>query len=223
MARICNVIFDWSGTLIDDLIAVWRSTNFTLENVGHSAMSLEEFRAEFSLPFEEFYARITPGISLEELEEWYKESFEEEQKHIKALPHALDFFNFCKKQKLKTFLLSTIHPDHYRAQSEQVQFDFDCTYLRVMDKRTRIKSILSENNLKLQETVFIGDMQHDVETAHAGGIHSCAVLTGYNTLSQLQKSRPELIVEHLGKLKSILIQNSLEWPTRLSLGKIDPS
>jgi ADP-ribose pyrophosphatase YjhB (NUDIX family) len=56
-------------------------------------------------------------------------------------------------------------------------------------------------------------MRHDIDAARAGGIHSCAVLTGYNTLSQLQESRPELIVEHLGELKSILIQNRLEWPT----------
>ena len=217
-----NIIFDWSGTLVDDLSAVWRSTNFTLKNAGRLPMSLEEFRTEFSLPFDEFYKRVTPKIRLEQLEEWYKESFEEEQKQIEPLPNALGFFEFCKTQQLKTFLLSTIHPDHYRAQSSWINFDFDRTYLRVMDKRKKIGSVLLENNLRSHETVFIGDMQHDVETAHVGGIHSCAVLTGYNTLSQLQKSRPELIVEHLGKLKSILIQNSLEWPTQLLLGKINP-
>ena len=218
-----NIIFDWSGTLVDDLSAVWRSTNYTLENADRPTMSLDEFRKEFYLPFNEFYERVTPGIPLAQLEEWYKESFEQEQKQIKPLPHALDFFDFCKNQQMRTFLLSTIHPDHYRTQSERVQFDFDCTYLRVMDKRTRIKGIISENNLKLQETVFIGDMRHDVDTAHVGGIHSCAVLTGYNTLSQLQKSRPELIVEHLNKLKFILTRHRLEWPTRLLLGKINPS
>ena len=120
---------------------------------------------------------------------------------------------------MRTFLLSTIHPDHYRVQSGRIHFDFDRTYLRVMDKRNKIDGVLSENNLEPQETGFIGDMRHDVDAAHAGGIHSCAVLSGYNTLSQLQESRPELIVEHLGELKSILIQNRLEWPTTIA-GKI---
>ena len=55
-------------------------------------------------------------------------------------------------------------------------------------------------------------MQHDVETAHAGGIHSCAVLTGYNTREQLQLAEPELIVEHLGELKLLLEESALEWP-----------
>ena len=83
-----NVIFDWSGTLVDDLEAVWRSTNYTLQRSGVPEMSLTEFRAEFSLPFDEFYARVTPGVSLEQLEIWYKERFIEEQQTVRALPHA---------------------------------------------------------------------------------------------------------------------------------------
>ena len=60
------------------------------------------------------------------------------------------------------------------------------------------------------ETLFIGDMQHDIETAKHGGLHSCAVLTGYNDLNQLRASAPDLIVEHLGELREILEANGLE-------------
>lgn len=207
-----NVLFDWSGTLVNDLPAVWRATNYTFTQSGRPEMSLEQFRAEFSLPFEEFYERVTPGVPLEQLEEWYKHSFADEQKSIKPLPHAREFFEFCKSNHLRTFLLSTIHPDHYREQSARIAFDFDHAYVRVMDKRARIVEILAEQNLRADETVFIGDMQHDVETAHAGGIHSCAVLTGYNTRDQLQLAEPELIVEHLGELKLLLEESSLKWP-----------
>ena len=65
MAPIRNVIFDWSGTLVNDLPAVWRATNYTLAKAGRPEMTLEEFRAEFSLPFDEFYDRVTPGVPLE--------------------------------------------------------------------------------------------------------------------------------------------------------------
>ncbi len=73
----------------------------------------------------------------------------------------------------------------------------------------KIHAILVENNLKPDETLFIGDMEHDIETAHHGGIHSCAVLTGYNTLDQLRAAKPDLIVEHLGELRRVLEQNGL--------------
>jgi phosphoglycolate phosphatase len=52
-------------------------------------------------------------------------------------------------------------------------------------------------------------MEHDIETARHGGVHSCAVLTGYNTLAQLRAAKPDLIVEHLGELRRVLEQNDL--------------
>ncbi|MBC8324874.1 MAG: HAD family hydrolase [Verrucomicrobia subdivision 3 bacterium] len=211
-----NVLFDWSGTLVNDLPAVWRATNYTFTQSGHPEMSLEEFRAEFSLPFDQFYERVTPGVPLEQLEQWYKHSFIDEQKTVEPLPHAQGFFDFCKANGLRTFLLSTIHPDHFREQSARIPFDFDHTYVRVMDKRARITEILTEQNLRVDETLFIGDMQHDVDAAHAGGIHSCAVLTGYNTREQLEQSEPELIVNHLGELKELFEQSGLEWPSRVA-------
>ena len=50
-------------------------------------------------------------------------------------------------------------------------------------------------------------MEHDIETARHGGVHSCAVLTGYNTLEQLREAKPDLIVEHLSELRGLLEQN----------------
>jgi phosphoglycolate phosphatase len=85
----------------------------------------------------------------------------------------------------------------------------DKPYLNVWDKREKIHEILEENSLAPDETLFIGDMQHDIETARHGGIHSCAVLTGYNTLEQLRVAEPDLIVEHLGELRGVLQQNDL--------------
>ena len=207
-----NILFDWSGTLVDDLRAVWRSTNYTFTQCGRPDMSLEQFRAEFSLPFDAFYDRVTPGVPLEQLEEWYKESFREEQKAITALPHAKAFLDFCRTQGIRTFLLSTIHPDHYRVQSAAIGFEFEREYVRVMDKRKKIANILAENNLDAAQTIFIGDMQHDIETAHAGGVHSCGVLTGYNTAEQLAAAMPEMIVAHLGELQNILAESNLQWP-----------
>ena len=207
-----NIIFDWSGTLVDDLTAVWTSTNFTIEKCGFPAISLDQFQAEFSLPFHSFYERTTPGVSMDLLEEWYKESFKEEQKNIRPLPYAREFFDYCKARNLKTLLLSSIHPDHYKVQSEVIRFNFDVEYVRVMDKRKNIFKILEENKLSAEETIFIGDMQHDVETAKLGGIGSCAVLTGYNKRKQLEEVMPDFIAENLEHLKKVLDHNSLMWP-----------
>ena len=206
-----NIIFDWSGTLVDDLPAVWKATNFVLSQARRPEITLEEFRAEFCLPFTKFYKRYVPHIPLPQLEVWFHGSFREAQDTVVELPHAREFLEFCRRQKMRTFLLSTVHPDHFKVQARVTGFGryLERPYLGVVDKTKMIHAILEENRLAPEETMFIGDMQHDIETAKHGGVHSCAVLTGYNELRQLRASEPDLIVEHLGELKEHLEKNGL--------------
>lgn len=206
-----NIIFDWSGTLVDDLPAVWKATNFVLARADRPEMSLEEFRAEFSLPFTNFYHRHTPHVPLPQLEDWFHSHYREIQDSVAELPYARDFLEFCRARRVRTFVLSTIHPDHFLIQSRVTGFAglLDRPYTGVLDKREKIHEILAENQLVPEETLFIGDMQHDIETARYGGIHSCAVLTGYNTLEQLREVKPDVIVEHLGELRHMLEQDDL--------------
>jgi phosphoglycolate phosphatase len=206
-----NIIFDWSGTLVDDLPAVWQATNYVLAQAGRPEMSLEQFRAEFCLPFTIFYDRHVPHVPLPQLEEWFHSRFRQVQDSVCELPHAREFLEFCRARKLRTFLLSTVHREHFAVQCAITGFDkyLDKPYVNVWDKREKIHEILEENQLAADETLFIGDMQHDIETARHGGIHSCAVLTGYNTLEQLRAAEPDVIVEHLRELRDILEQNEL--------------
>ena len=108
--------------------------------------------------------------------------------------------------------MSAIHPDYYAAQTAVNGFDqfMERAYLAVWDKRARIAQVLAENGLAPAETMFVGDMQHDMETARHGGVFSCGVLTGYNRLEQLRASQPDLIVEHLGELREILARRKFD-------------
>ena len=194
---------------MDDLPAVLQASNFVLTQAGRPEMSLEQFRAEFSLPFTNFYDRHTPHVPMAQLEEWFHHEFRRAQTSVIELPHARDFLEFCRAQKFRTFLLSTVHADHFKVQCRITGFDvfLDKPYTDVWDKRKKIHDILRENDLKPEETLFIGDMEHDIETARHGGVHSCAVLTGYNTLTQLRNAKPDLIVEHLSELRGLLEEN----------------
>jgi phosphoglycolate phosphatase-like HAD superfamily hydrolase/ADP-ribose pyrophosphatase YjhB (NUDIX family) len=206
-----NIIFDWSGTLVDDLPAVLEATNHVLKMAGRPVMTLEEFRASFCLPFMQFYDRHVPDISLTDLEQWFHSGFIRVQDSVCALPHAGRFLEFCRARQLRTFVLSTVRAEYYDAQARATGFGdyIQKAYLGVRDKRQRIDEILRDHRLHPEETLFVGDMEHDIETARHGGIHSCAVLTGYNTLDQLRRADPDLIVEHLGELQELLEQNEM--------------
>ena len=207
-----NIIFDWSGTLVDDLPAVLAATNFVFQQSGVEAITLETFRAEFCLPFKHFYDRFVPGVPIEKLERNFHEHFRGVQELITPLRHAREFLLFCRERKVRTFVLTTVHQEYFVPQSKSVGFEpfIDRAYMGVWDKRLKIAELLAENQLSPAESLFIGDMQHDIETAKHGGIHSCAVLTGYNRLDQLRASEPDVIVEHLGELREILQRQKME-------------
>src|SRR6185295_952820 len=158
-----NIIFDWSGTLVDDLPAVWQATNYVFRQAGKPEISLDQFRAEFCLPFRLFYERHTPDVPMAQLETWFHSHFRDVQHCVRELPHARDFLLFCRDQGVRTFLLSTVHRDHFATQCDVTGFDdyLDRSYVEVLDKRDRIRTILQENRLDPTETLFIGDMQHD--------------------------------------------------------------
>lgn len=198
---------------MDDLPAVLKASNFVLTQAGRKAMTLEQFRAEFSLPFTQFYDRHTPDVPMEQLEAWFHREFSQAQASVIELPHARNFLEFCRAKKIRTFLLSTVHRDYFAAQCRVTGFDafLDKPYTDVWDKREKIHQILEENRLQPDETLFIGDMEHDIETARHGGVHSCAVLTGYNTLAQLRAAAPDLIVEHLAELRAHLEKNDFNF------------
>ena len=104
-----------------------------------------------------------------------------------------------------------MHPALFAQQEKISGFGpfLDKTYLGAHDKKDLIGQILRDNELDPTQTVFIGDMQHDIETAHHGGVKSVAVLTGYDSLDKLRKSKPDLIVEHLSELRRHLEANQL--------------
>ncbi|MDZ4817295.1 MAG: HAD hydrolase-like protein [Verrucomicrobiota bacterium] len=201
-----NIILDWSGTLVDDFTPVFQATNEIFVHYGHPIMTLEEFRENFFLPFPKFYEKYIPQAKMIELEVHYHRAFHSLQGTIQPLPRTLEFLNFCKDKGLRLFLLSTIHKEHYKVQSELLGLSgyFEKAYVQIMDKAAKIHEILVDNNLHPEETMFVGDMQHDIDTAHHGGITGVAVLTGYDSLHKLKRSNPHFLFQNLSGLKGYL-------------------
>ena len=86
-----NVIFDWSGTLVDDLPAVWQATNYVFQRAGIPELTLEKFRAEFCLPFTDFYARYVAHVPMAQLEEWFQTTRKRAPEVVVEIPHSRDW------------------------------------------------------------------------------------------------------------------------------------
>jgi len=201
-----NLIFDWSGTLVDDLGPVIEATNFVLEKYGVAPMDREGFRRSFRLPYPEFYSEILPGVDIVELEAHFRPAFDGAITPVTVLPHAREKLDWCRALGIRTFVLTSMDPVSFATQLDAfgLRGHFEATYAGVLDKRELIHRILETHGLDPAETAFVGDMTHDVETARHGGISSIAVLTGYNHAEVLAAVRPDITVPDLGVLRTLL-------------------
>lgn len=201
-----NLIFDWSGTLVDDMGPVIEATNFVLAKYGIDPLDRESFRRRFRLPYREFYDEVLPGVALEELEEHFRPAFDAAESTVFVLPHAREKLDWCRDLGIRTFVLSSMDAIAFARQLEEfgLKGHFEATYAGVLDKRDLIHRILETHGLDPAETAFVGDMTHDIETARHAGIASIAVLTGYNHPEVLAAVRPDLTVPDLGVLREML-------------------
>ncbi len=201
-----NLIFDWSGTLVDDLGPVIEATNAVLAQYNLPPMYRETFRRSFRLPYREFYAEHLPNIPLVELEAHFRPAFDAALSPVFVLPFAREKLDWCRISGIRTFVCTSM--DALAFERQLCEFGlhghFEATYSGVLDKREIIHHILESHGLDPAETAFIGDMTHDVETARHGGISSIAVLTGYQHAEVLAGVRPDLTVPDLGVLRNLL-------------------
>ncbi|MFK7909635.1 MAG: HAD family hydrolase [Akkermansiaceae bacterium] len=207
-----NWIFDWSGTLVDDLTMVLDATNHVMQQYGLARMSREEFRHKFRLPYSGFYEEMLPDIPLAELEVHFRKGFADSEASgvtTPLLPHAVDFLDHLAATDKKMYILSSMDAEAFERHARELKVDhfFKASYAGILDKREQIHRMIDTHQLDPEQTVFLGDMEHDVETAKHGGVASIALLTGYQSAQQLEKASPDLLASDLSEVKSLLVKN----------------
>lgn len=201
-----NIILDWSGTVVDDLSPVVRATNAVMTEHGGREFTVDEFRREFCLPLDPFYKKHLSHVPWDILDEAYHRHFGNFSSDVVLLPGVEEFLQLCRVSKRRLFVLSTITPSLWDEQAKRfgIADFFEYAYTGVPDKRRKISELLKSHSLKPDETLFAGDMVHDIETAKSAGILSIAVLTGFDPAEKLAAASPDFIVQDLRLLRQLL-------------------
>ncbi len=185
---------------MNDLPPVVKTTNHVL------TITLDEFRREFCLPIRKFYQQRLPNVPQAALARVFLEEYPKHRHEIALLPHTRDFLEFCANRRMGAFIASTVDAGTYQEQMQRYDIEryIRRAYIGIEDKTRAIHDILSDNQLTAEETMFVGDMEHDIDAGKAGGVHTCAVLSGYNHAEALRAARPDFVCEHLGELQRLL-------------------
>ncbi len=201
-----TLLFDWSGTLVDDFSPTWYATNAVFKAYGLQEMSVAEFRQEFFLPYPDFYKKFVPGVPLEELEEVFVDAFAKSPQPVTLLEKSAETLVWLKEQGFRLMVVTSMGTKNFMKQA--VEFGvydlFEACYSGVLNKSDTMPQIIEKHGLDVSKCCYIGDMVHDIRTAHSVEMSSIAVLSGYDSVERLAKEKPTLIVENVPHLRKVV-------------------
>ena len=189
------IIYDWNGTLIDDVSACHFILNTLLTRYKLNPVSFDTYRDIFSFPVVDYYKKAgfrLDEYTFEEVAGQFKPLYDEAYPKCTLYQGAVDALKWAKSQGIKQYLLSATQIDSLLDQTE---------YFGVTDYFDKIvgtdnfhgKSKLQEGldlikseNLSGKKYVLIGDTGYDHTLAETLGADSILVDFGHKPRAFLE-------------------------------------
>jgi len=199
------IIFDWSGVISNDLEATFQTYNLLFKHYGFPEMSLVDFQENFELPYSKFCSKYLKGVPLEELQNKFRKLFNEIDSTPKPIPGVAPVLKKLQNQNIKMAVLSS-HPYVTRETKEFFPGEnfFSHIFEDIPNKQDIIHFVLKETAFSKKETLYVGDMVHDIEAGKHAGVKTGAILTGYQSHSILSKANPDFIIKDLSEILTLL-------------------
>ncbi|PGU04077.1 MULTISPECIES: HAD family hydrolase [Bacillus cereus group] len=213
-------LFDLDGTLTDPKEGIINSVLYALEKMGIEEGNISELDAFIGPPIQQSFAN---RYNMSEIEvekavyyfrEYLKQSGLLENKVYDGIPNLLQELKdggnhlFVATSKPTIFAKQVL--DHFQLTGyfeDIVGSNLDGTRIK---KEEIIAHILQTNEgLKKEEMVMIGDRKHDIIGANHNGIASIGVLYGYGSETELTEVKATHIVKDIEELHHFCVETSL--------------
>ena len=200
-----NIIFDWSGTLSDDFTPVYQASMLVFKKLGKEPISMEEYRREFTLPYMVFWNKYFPDLIKEEEDRLYVEAIHQvdEPTIYQGVKEELERL---KSLGINMIVISS-HPHDKllnEAKAYGVQSFFQEINGSIHDKTETILDILQRNNFDPHQTMYVGDMTHDIDAGKKAGVTTVALGWGYQSEDVLRNSNPDNYIKNISNLDQLL-------------------
>lgn len=207
------IIWDWNGTLLDDVNAAVAALNRMLVKRHLPETTKEYYREHFGFPVRPFYAEL--GVDLEH-DSWDEicddfHNFIAEEKAQYLRPDTIAALRLAKENGIGQSILSALRQDLLLRDTKKngvaEYFDFICGVdnLDGATKRSRgfeLLEALPEENRK--NLFFIGDTLHDAEVAEALGATPLLVDCGHQTSERLKTATPAVFPSLIAAVEFVL-------------------
>lgn len=206
-----SVIWDWNGTLLNDLWLCIDTINILLRKRGLPLINNRKYRDVFSFPVKDYYEKVGFNFSKEDFSIPAHEFINLYNSNVKLCSlhsSSNSVLEYFKKQSIKQFVLSAMHQDMLKATLNQHSiFHYFETIMGLDDhyavsKIERGKELIKTGNIEKESACIIGDTIHDFEVANELGIGCILISDGHQSKKRLISTGAK-VLNNLGELISI--------------------
>ncbi|MFA7277153.1 MAG: HAD family hydrolase [Pseudobdellovibrionaceae bacterium] len=219
-------VFDWNGTLIDDLHANWKGANASLVAGGQPPITLERYRDTMDFPVLHLYARngIDPDTYLANFQEYglaFLNVYREEAKAAPLREGAMEVLDALLDRGVATMVLSNYVQHELEAQMAQrhvlgkfKHISGNLAFNEREHSRTtkieRLQQVLDDHGYAPDEAFIIGDSLEEPDIAQHFGMMCVSVTWGCISPERLKKSKTHHMIDEFASLLPILGARSLK-------------
>jgi len=201
-----NVIFDWSGVICDDIFAVYQADMDMFKEFGVEAITFEEFKQQWEMPFMNFLHKYIPNITMEQQGKIFKKAILKYNQN-KIFPGADATVKKLFDHQINLFIVSSdIGIILDMLKFFKIENLFTEVIYNVHDKTKSVRNLVQKYNLNPDQTIFIGDTNHEIETSKTVGIKSGAVTWGYCLEEKLKALNPDFLIHNFSQLEEIVLK-----------------
>lgn len=197
-----HVIWDWNGTLLDDVELAVRCVGRLLEAEGKPPITRQQYLDLFCFPVTEYYKRLGfdyGATPFEKLAVQWIEHYHDGVLDCRLHEGAEKLVEEIKRANVKQSILSAAHEEDLRRLLAHFgilrHFDhiFGLTNHHAASKLERGRELIRLAGVPPERTVLIGDTDHDLEVGRELGIDVLLVEGGHQCRSRLEALHPRVI------------------------------
>ena len=201
-----NVIWDWNGTLLEDLDITHQVLCTQLKEYGLPEITRAEYLERFRFPIKDYYGELGFDIGPESFDKINRDFmiyYEALAPQANLFRGTHDFLSDLSGLGKEMYILSLAQHSHLLEIVKKHQiFDFfkDVRGHDDFCGRSKVRlgqRLVAEHNIDPKTTILIGDTDHDYEVAQALGVDVLVIADGHQSYERLERrlaSHPHPVV-----------------------------
>ncbi|MBN2596692.1 HAD hydrolase-like protein [Labilibaculum sp.] len=203
------IIWDYNGTLLDDLSIGLKSINQMLIKRKLPVLSQESYRDVFTFPVKKYYESV--GFDFEK-EDWdctakeFISNYKSLLPESSIFPEAIQLLSHFSSLGKKQFILSAMEQNMLNASvaNENISnFFSEISGIDNIYASSKIKNgikMIENHQLSAKDVCLLGDTTHDYEVAQELGCNCILIAAGHQSITKLKQTGCPIVVNHLNDI-----------------------